>query len=40
MFNFLNKEVYGYMLKFVNDNDILEDMKIYFIYEKLEWFGK
>lgn len=38
MLNLLNKEVYGYMLKPANDNDTLEDMKIYFTHEKLEWF--
>lgn len=40
MLNLLNKEVYGYMLKPANDNNTLEDMKIDFTHEKLEWFGK
>ena len=40
MLNLLNKEVYGYMLKPASDNNTLEDMKIYFSHEKLEWFGK
>lgn len=40
MLNLLNKEVYGYMLKPANDNNTLDDMKIHFTHEKLEWFGK
>lgn len=40
MLNLLNKEVYGYMLSPANDNNTLEDLKSYFTFVKLEWFGK